>query len=1393
MFGKNRNWLCLILVAFLTLTLSACGGDFNPDINTEQPNQGGGSGGSGGGNGGSGGGNGGSGGGNGGSGGGSGGSGGNEPIDPTTGTWAKKDEDNDGVLDELDDFPFDPAKQTYPFFEDTEFNNNRNDANVIDTQYPFRISGKIQGDIDIDKYRFSVTSDDVVNNRSLTFVVFKDDANFFPELTIFDNDGVAIQTFEPRLAKVARVGTALSFSLRTAGTYYLSITDRNSNDSTSFSYIIEAILDADADGVDDIIEQALDMNPARLDTDGDLLSDGTEYHIFRTQTLRNHDVDNDNIPNWLDDDSDGDGIVDKLEGARNEDGDILPSFVDEDSDNNGVIDANDFDTNIGATQDTDTDGLYDYIDSDDDNDKLLDVNDPQPKVALNSYDEFQSDAPKLISLQYKKSNGEYLLNRVFKNQPVVITGKNFSQNSAILVIERDNVEKRVANVTININQQGIIESVFPNYPENNFGSANGSAFLVIDGKKTNSIDFSVLDEATPLLYSYTPTSAARGQKVSISGENFSSDTRVVFGATEIQVEYTNSQEISFNTPAESTSGHFYLKNNHGVSDSRFLAIGRSIDVGLKSPDFMKNLSGPFELENLTIDSLQDNQYELNIESQSATSISIYYPQKNTTLLKALVLPSNDTTEINLDTTVLAYSLLGITSGKSESELQQLIGKIKALPEYSDFYQYIETGLNADISFLSATNTALGVKIYELQQALSLLRKKSHLSKKNAKSQAQFNAVAADQRPTIFPEESQDDIKVEPTRGGITSLFEYDGYTELQNSTQMYLSAAVYPIIEGQVQTTPATGLDPADNKKSKTYSHITTMLDRDMIAPVDWVAFSIAFWSKDTDLDVCPYKDCLIEVISPGDEGEALTGDKAKVRRNLYIRNLIDRAVWPSIKMVAGLILDNIGDKKGDIGDDGFVKDYSKPEHAIHITDLLISTMPDVIDAIDDALLDGKFTADEQKDIFNEFKKILEKERDAIFNLSPTSGPGPLMKAIFAAAGIDLESALKALSKKIITEIAEGFIPFIGQVLKVIDVLKVISDTANLAETWYDLYNLKQFYHFKVTWGLKILEMSPAIVKAENKPVELEIKGTGLCPVEQLFGSDILPTINLKDKKTGLEKELTFNQASYIYTNDCASAKVMLPGSYLAQMQPDSEIVVEIDLDGEIANSEAQASKPPFLTTGSGLKISGITPSPAVVNTEVTIKGLGFSANRNENKVFFVNSSGVKIAADIVNASEYELVVLVPSDAVTGNVEVVVDSLTDTHHLEIAANTINIAFGDNGNLTDDSFDLSIDGKTIVTSNEGERRRDISRAVGAGKHQIKLIGNVVPDNRATYYICFSNNVDIMSGTASAAIDFPENTQFSETLTINVKPGVASSPVNCSFVNRATGKVIPLWSE
>ncbi|RME25843.1 MAG: VWA domain-containing protein [Deltaproteobacteria bacterium] len=106
-----------------------------------------------------------------------------------------------------------------------------------------------------------------------------------------------------------------------------------------------------------------------IDSDGDFIADVEEGKDQKV------DTDGDGVPDFKDDDSDGDGILDSVEAgdqdaktpAVDTDGDGTPDFQDTDSDGNGVDDGQE------GSGDSDGDGVADFRDIDDDSDGILDA------------------------------------------------------------------------------------------------------------------------------------------------------------------------------------------------------------------------------------------------------------------------------------------------------------------------------------------------------------------------------------------------------------------------------------------------------------------------------------------------------------------------------------------------------------------------------------------------------------------------------------------------------------------------------------------------------------------------------------------------------------------------------------------------------------------------------------------------------------------------------------------------------------------------------------------------------------------------------------------------------------------------------------------------------------
>lgn len=133
------------------------------------------------------------------------------------------------------------------------------------------------------------------------------------------------------------------------------IFDIKKNYSIPGIVIIHVIADFDCDAIPD------DVDP---DADGDGILNVDEGDLTA-------DSDGDGHPNWLDIDADNDGIVDNIEGQSTPDY-IAP--LETDTDHDGINDA--YDTDNGGTPlvaiDTDGDGIQDFLDVDSDNDGVPD-------------------------------------------------------------------------------------------------------------------------------------------------------------------------------------------------------------------------------------------------------------------------------------------------------------------------------------------------------------------------------------------------------------------------------------------------------------------------------------------------------------------------------------------------------------------------------------------------------------------------------------------------------------------------------------------------------------------------------------------------------------------------------------------------------------------------------------------------------------------------------------------------------------------------------------------------------------------------------------------------------------------------------------------------------------
>jgi len=266
----------------------------------------------------------------------------------------KTDADKNGVADSLDAAPLavsDTDGDSIPDFLDVDSDNDgipdAVEAGGVDENNNGQLDGFIDLNLDGKNDGSSLPRPDTDNDNTPNHLDVDSDGDGIADLveagsTDLNNDG--------------RVDSITDENLNGLDDRYEIFSANNVLDTDADGVPNYLDLDADNDGIPDVAENGL------VDADSNGVADDASAGLARAA-----DFDNDGVPNFLDLDSDNDGILDQMEGAS---GDTVLDENMVDANQNGWADALE---GMNVERDTDLDAQPDYLDLDSDNDGLADV------------------------------------------------------------------------------------------------------------------------------------------------------------------------------------------------------------------------------------------------------------------------------------------------------------------------------------------------------------------------------------------------------------------------------------------------------------------------------------------------------------------------------------------------------------------------------------------------------------------------------------------------------------------------------------------------------------------------------------------------------------------------------------------------------------------------------------------------------------------------------------------------------------------------------------------------------------------------------------------------------------------------------------------------------------
>ncbi len=1227
----------------------------------------------------------------------------------------KQDSDGDLIADISDPDPADNTVSTLAPFVELEFNNNIVEANdVFTTSYPFIISAALTRGLtyylDVDYFKFSAHQGDRISIMIMSANVNADGNEFTynsqpftPGVTLISGSGSVVTTLPigDLSGRISGVGAEIPVD----GDYYIEVSDPSiSSADYDFSYVLKVQRDRDFDGVGDGLEIVLGSNQQAADSDADGISDLDEILplivIDPGSTDQGDtnwwDVDGDGIVNWWDVDSDGDGPPDRLEGKLDLDLDRIANFLDTDANNNGKKDGEEVGESFQYPVDTDNDGLDDYMDFDADNDGIpagLDNDDTSAWPAANMFDD---NVLSILSVRAEIDDETTLIDSVLTNKMLWVDGLNFDQTTQVLFPVPGGSKAVIPDLVDGENNQ--LKVLVPEEV------INGTLHLYNGVSLSNGYDIAVsYSSSDPYIFPLQDRTYP-GALLTVSGSNLSDNqVNVSFSSDAGTVTVSgdaSGDQVTVTVPSNASSGRLSIETGGKVSNSVPIAIIVQLDAQIELPVASAMSCSAVQLTQFGIEKYADtgcNLTGIDVDNNSIDFVSTFYKDNADEihlLFESVVLPDSTSIVFNSLSTAakLVFFNLGYQVSQPAQNWESILNIISSNTDVLALASQIDFLLQNDpAGFSDFTDASLVLK-YQDALISSSMQIADHLAtlalRQSLKVDASITPAAA-QHNVLLSTVEPADINVE-------------------NETRVYLSVNVTDTSGKAIGYTDAKGA-------FHTYDHIKHPWDKNIIGPQGW-GFLLVSTAKDFKVTG---RDSHFNIVTGG-IADPLEANSSAYKYALG-RTLFDGVAAP----VMNKILEKIIGQK-----------------------LQSEAVAKVIIEVAGPSAWNSFISDaitNKSQFFSAFNVYVVTPVNAAIGSCFQVPVGDTCKTLTLALAKHFgwtEYRIKTLIFKTVgKEIAAYLIPGVNAIKATYEVLDKINFAGTLLITGYDIGVTPGRLDFDVDFPLEIEDVKPmCLIRDQNE--KLLVKGTGFLPYSS--GS-------LWWKKEVFPVALLGTEKSVVKTVNPDGTSMVADFSEALPFMSSGEYTLSVEHQGQTA-SFAQNIQ----IAADGILLDAVTPGRGNAGITVKLSGCGFSETSGENAVWFSaesSSGNIEHArATVLSSTVDSLTVVVPDDAITGDIYVEANNFTSNRlQFIVESSNVVITYGDNGAANDDTFSLYVDNALVSTMPSPSRPFPVEVEMASGVHTIKMLGITAPDDVGTYYIGFSSNVIVISGPSTSGSD------------------------------------------